>query len=467
MGRIGVYFKCVIGVLLLFLLIVVLYNILEPLIRKTEQKESEIVRSSFESDGPGSEQILCVDDNEEALMWRLRMIGSAKETITLATFDLRPDDSGTKVMSALSQAAERGVQVKLLIDGIYEIPFLNCSDTFHALVSQKNVETRIYNPVDVRGLFRGNYRMHDKYLIVDNMVYLLGGRNTNDIFLGDHKSGINIDRDILVYDTTGGNGESLQQLQNYFEQIWQESCVKAKKKGNRESYQEEYILFADLYEKLKKQYPDMENFTRWDEVTYPADKITLISNGTKAAKKSPQVLQTILGIADGQDDVLIQTPYVICNQYMYDTLRQITDEAEVKIILNAVEKGSNPWGCTDYLNNKKNILETGVEVYELMNEHAVHTKTVLVGDNLSIVGSYNLDMRSTYLDTELMLVIDSEQLNANIRGMAEDYMEKSVEVKPDGQTLVGPRYKEKQLSRGKRNLYQILRIVIRPIRHLL
>ena len=211
----------------------------------------------------------------------------------------------------------------------------------------------------------------------------------------------------------------------------------------------------------------MESFTQWDEVTYPADKITLISNGTRAVKKKPQILQTIVGITDGQDDVLIQTPYVICNRYMYDALRQITDEADVKIILNAVEKGSNPWGCTDYLNNRKNILETGVEVYELMNEHAVHTKTVLVGDNLSIVGSYNLDMRSTYLDTELMLVIDSEQLNAKIRGMEEDYMYKSVEVKPDGQTLVGPGYEEKQMNRKKRSFYQILRIIIRPIRHLL
>ena len=467
MKRIGAYFKYVAWTLLLFLLIVVFYNILEPLVRKTDTADGEIMRSSFESDGPGNEQILCVDDNEEALMWRLRMIGSAKETITLATFDLRPDDSGTKVMSALSQAAERGIQVKLLIDGIYEIPFLNGSDIFHALVSQENVETRIYNPVDIGGLFRANYRMHDKYLIVDNMMYLLGGRNTNDIFLGDHKSGINIDRDILVYDTTGGKGDSLQQLSTYFEKIWQEPCVKVKKKGNQESYKEEYSLFADLYEKLKEQYPDMESFTQWDEVTYPADKITLISNGTRAVKKKPQILQTIVGITDGQDDVLIQTPYVICNRYMYDALRQITDEADVKIILNAVEKGSNPWGCTDYLNNRKNILETGVEVYELMNEHAVHTKTVLVGDNLSIVGSYNLDMRSTYLDTELMLVIDSEQLNAKIRGMEEDYMYKSVEVKPDGQTLVGPGYEEKQMNRKKRSFYQILRIIIRPIRHLL
>lgn len=467
MGKISDLIKYVVMALLLFLLVVVLFNVLEPTLRQTSQTDIGIKKSSFESNISGEEQILCVDNNEEALLWRLRMIGGARQSIVLSTFDLRPDDNGTKVMAALFQAAERGVDIKLLLDGIYEIPFLNRSDTFHALMSHENVETGLYNPVDLNGLFRANYRMHDKYLIVDNTMYLLGGRNTNDIFLGDHKTGINVDRDILVYDTTGGKGESLQQLQAYFERIWQEPCVKQTKKSDPQDYTEEYALFTDLYKELKEKYPDIESYTQWEEATYPADKITLISNGIAAKKKSPDVLKTIAMLADGQEDVLIQTPYVICNSYMYDTLRQISEEAEVKIILNAVENGSNPWGCTDYLNHKQDILDTGVDVYELMNEHAVHTKTVLVGDNLSIVGSYNLDMRSTYLDTELMLVIDSEQLNARIRGMADEYMEKSIEIKADGQTTVGPKYKEKQQKTSKRVFYQILRVLIRPIRHLL
>jgi putative cardiolipin synthase len=40
--------------------------------------------------------------------------------------------------------------------------------------------------------------------------------------------------------------------------------------------------------------------------------------------------------------------------------------AKLQIVLNAVEKGSNPWGCTDYLNQKKKILETGVDVHALL-----------------------------------------------------------------------------------------------------
>ena len=64
-------------------------------------------------------------------------------------------------------------------------------------------------------------------------------------------------------------------------------------------------------------------------------------------------------------------------------------------------------------------------MYELMNDYPVHTKAVLINDRLSVVGSYNLDMRSTYLDTELMLVIDSEKLNQQIHETESDIWKKA------------------------------------------
>ena len=152
---------------------------------------------------------------------------------------------------------------------------------------------------------------------------------------------------------------------------------------------------------------------------------------------------------------------------MYDTLSEISSHAQLKIILNAVEKGSNPWGCTDYLNHKKKILETGADVYELMNQVPVHTKAVLSDERLSIVGSYNLDMRSTYLDTELMLVIDSRELNQQIQSTENVYMEKSKEVLSNGQETEGAQYETKVLNWQKKLFYGGLRNIIRPLRQLL
>lgn len=492
-----------------------LVNVFAPLYcRKPDEKFAEMLKQTeFTSDTPGGERIRCIDDNEEALLWRLRMIGAAKKSIVLATFDLRADESGTDLLAALNHAAEKGVEIKLLIDGIYQQLFLNGSREFQALTSRENVEVGVYNPVSPVGLFKLNYRMHDKYVIVDDKMYLLGGRNSNDIFLGDYTSDINVDRDILVCDTTNGKGESLQELEAYFQQIWNEDCVKLKggrKKNSSEisvleeaaddsegtesnlknpdivngksnaeneitdetqerlsKYEKQYQSLEMRYASLKEKYTDIEDYSSWQEDTIPANKITLVNNGTHAGPKTPLVLQTIRYLAKNADNVTIQTPYVICNGYMYDTLNEIASHAQLKIILNAVEKGSNPWGCTDYLNQKKKILNTGADVYELMNEVPVHTKAVLLDDRLSVVGSYNLDMRSTYLDTELMLVIDSKELNQQIQSTEGTYIEKSKEVLSNGQETEGVQYETKVLNWQKKLFYGVLRIIIRPLRQLL
>ena len=99
-----------------------LVNVFAPLYcRKPDEKFAETLKQTeFTSDTPGGERIRCIDDNEEALLWRLRMIGAAKKSIVLATFDLRADESGTDLLAALNHAAEKGVEIKLLIDGIYQ-----------------------------------------------------------------------------------------------------------------------------------------------------------------------------------------------------------------------------------------------------------------------------------------------------------------------------------------------------------
>ena len=95
----------------------------------------------------------------------------------------------------------------------------------------------------------------------------------------------------------------------------------------------------------------------------------------------------------------------------------------MEIITNDVSSGANPWGCTDYLNQKEKIWATGVQVHEYLGPHSNHTKAVLIDDRLSIVGSYNLDMRSTYQDTELMLRLIQKHCQQNLE-------KKSIATKP-------------------------------------
>ena len=69
----------------------------------------------------GQERILNIENNVDALVWRLRLIESAKENIMLSIFDFRDDNSGQDMMAALLNAADRGVKVQILVDGMEKI----------------------------------------------------------------------------------------------------------------------------------------------------------------------------------------------------------------------------------------------------------------------------------------------------------------------------------------------------------
>ena len=55
----------------------------------------------------------------------------------------------------------------------------------------------------------------------------------------------------------------------------------------------------------------------------------------------------------------------------------------------------------------------------------MHTKSILIDDRLSVIGSFNWDMRSAYLNTELMLLVDCPALNAALREQTEEMMRQS------------------------------------------
>lgn len=458
--------KVILTIVILFLLYIILGVVLPPL---RHRKAGEQGRQSFTSEQPEGERILCLDDNEEALLWRLKVIESAEEELIFSTFDLRDDNSGRDMMAAFLRASDRGVKVKILVDGINAFLYLRNDDHFQALASSPNVEIRFYNPVNLLLPWKLNYRMHDKYLIADDFVYIMGGRNTNDLFLGDYTDSKNIDRDILVYETEEGEDHSLKQLKDYFQSVWELSCCRPFRRGVNEDRLKAAGSLRSHYEEVTAvHYPEAFAQTDWETETMAAGKVTLCTNPVNPGNKEPVLWAVMQQLMEQGEDVIIQTPYVICSRDMYRGLSELSASGtRVQILINAIESGANPFGCIDYVNEKEELLETGAEMYECIADHSLHTKTILVDDRLSAVGSYNYDMRSTYLDTEMMLVIDSPELNRELREQAGELMDQSRHVRPDGTVVQGEDYPDRELSAGKRFFYQILRILIMPFRHLL
>lgn len=97
----------------------------------------------------------------------------------------------------------------------------------------------------------------------------------------------------------------------------------------------------------------------------------------------------------------------------------------------------------------------------------MHTKSILIDDRLSLIGSFNWDMRSAYLDTELMLLVDCPALNAALREQTEEMMRQSRLVSPDGTETAGAAYIAPEISPLKTALQTVIRILIRPFRFVL
>lgn len=447
---------------LLYLLFFVICVTLPPLFHK-EVDIAEQFRGV--ADPAGKDRVLCIDDNKEALLWRLRVIEEAKEELVMSVFDFRADNSGQDVMAALYHAADRGVEVKILVDGIPGTFYLRGNKTFRGFASHPNIEVRLYNPVNLLTPWKINYRMHDKYLMADGGTFLLGGRNVNNLFLGEYREKQNVDRDILVWPEKEG-GAALQ-LKEYFENIWGLSCNE-ELVYSRDKYGREKEKLKGHYEKLRENYPTAFEEVDWQGETLETEGVSLCVNPIRAENKKPVLWNRLCGLMKEGERILVETPYMICDEDMYREISILSGEGkQVQIMLNGPQGGANPFGCADYLRQKENILGTGSEVFEWAGEQSLHTKTFLIDDRISVVGSYNLDIRSTYLDTEMMLFIDCPKLNGMLYEEAMAKTEKSLHVMSDGTEHPGKDYRpgERSFLRDMRSGF--LRVVLVPFRHLL
>ena len=458
-------------IVLAFLAYVILGTTL-PFLKHKEvsaQYRQQFKPEEFLADGPGTERAAFLKDNYEAFVWRLKMMEEAKEEIIMSTFDFDEDDAGLDVMAALIHAADRGIRVKVLIDGFSGFLDVTGSEWFKALASHENIELKIYAPLNLLKPWEIQTRLHDKYVIIDDKMYLLGGRNNTNLFLGDYPGHKNIDRELFIYEQETAKNSSLMQLKDYFEKIWALPESKSFECGKQtKKVKKAYEALTDRWQHIRETYPEGFAQTDWEEETFAVNKVTLLTNPMEAVNKEPQLWYALHQLMMQGQNVTIHTPYIICSDRMYEDLSLLCRTVQnVEIITNDITSGANPFGCTDYLNQKEKILDTGVTVHEYLGETSNHTKTVLIDERISIVGSYNLDMRSTYLDTEMMLVVDSPELNRILRDVAQENITYSKSISKGKDYVYGDNYVPREFSLGKKIYYGVLRVLIRPIRHLL
>ena len=147
---------------------------------------------------------LLLDNNAESLHQRLMLIDEARYSLDIQYYLWYGDDSGELVFKRVMDAARRGVRVRLITD---DVLLASEDETIAVIDAHPNVEGRLFNPwrqhssqrsvKAAQTIERFNYRMHNKLIVADNHIAILGGRNLGDEYFGLNNTFNFLDIDVL------------------------------------------------------------------------------------------------------------------------------------------------------------------------------------------------------------------------------------------------------------------------------
>ena len=306
--------------------------------------------------------------------------------------------------------------------------------------------------------------LHDKYIVADHKYLLMGGRNMFDYFLGTHKGkSKGIDREILIVNQGSKDQGAVGQIRRYFQKVWNLEVCKTKfstcSKNKKEKEVKRLLSHAE-----KVKVPDYD----YQKITVPTKKTTLVTNPTTIYGKEPVVFETLKQLMlQAKSKVIIHTPYAVFSKEMYEGIAQVKQQVpNTTMILNSIASGDNICASADYQKNRSKILDTGVSLYEYMGRHSTHGKSLIIDDDIAVVGSYNFDCRSTYVDTETMLVVQGKEITKQLEEDFSRLKSGSLKVNQDGSYQNDKDVAERTMDSKKQGMIKILSYIIQAFRYL-
>ncbi len=429
--------------------------------------------------------VYVLEDGVSAMVSRAWLSEYAEESIDIQYFIFSVDNVGIIACDYLVRAADRGVKVRILVDDIMVDAGI---EEILALDAHENISIKIYNPgVNLgRNLFNkiqkfttefrsANQRMHNKTFIVDNRVVITGGRNMADEYFDyDHEYNFR-DRDVLLI----GNGT--KQVSTSFDSFWNNYLSVA---VTALSDTELPAVDASRFDGLHKYAYNPENF--WPQIRSKIENLPTVFKDLAASGEITWVKQiqfisddpgkneTTSGLGGGgrtttalmklissaTSTIDIQTPYLITTKESRALLSAaIKRGVSVRILTNSLASTDNIEAFSAYQASRKELLETGVRIFEFKPDAEIsttmmkndlydslghtptfglHAKSMVIDGRTTIIGTFNLDPRSSNLNTECITVISSEEVSKSVlEGMLidiqpENAWETTFEFNPDG-----------------------------------
>lgn len=386
---------------------------------------------------PGPDRISLLETPEEGLGVRLKLFENAKRTLDVVCHTIHAGESTDAFFEGILRAADRGVSVRILLDGKASVLWPAVNRKIRALHAHPGIECRRYNPVHPLKPWKWHFLMHDKFIVVDGRYLLLGGRNIGDKFFApeDYAGKFSNDRDVLVLQCAARGGcapSAAGQAAAYFEALWSYPDTKRVRGGYPEGRRNaEYAAMRASAGRFERAHPNYYRRTMQDyaDMTMPTRRITLLHNPVGTRRKAPWIFETLCAVArEAQGSVMLQSPYVTANRFILSALSRIADRVSLTLLTNSAASTPNFPAYSNYFTQRRKFLKTGADIYEFQSRHSIHGKAVVIDGRLGMLGSFNMDDRSMHLDTEIMLAVDSEPFAQSLEGAIRTIQAQSLRV---------------------------------------
>jgi cardiolipin synthase len=337
---------------------------------------------SLEIDG---NRLTLLPDGPGRLKALLQLIDQAERSVRLLYYIYAQDQSGTLVYEAIDRALDRDVQVSLLVDGF---GLKTAEDFFTPLIAKGLVFCKFHPTFGRRYLIRN----HQKLALADGRTVLIGGFNVEDSYFGTVEEGAWRDLGLLV------EGSAAERLVSYYDALLRWALTK----GAR---------IRDL-NRLVHRFSENHGILQW----------TL---GGPTRGLSPWATATSRDLLSSRDVEMIAA-YFAPTWAMLRRIGRIGSRGRARIITAAKSDNHATIAAARY--TYKNLLRRGVEIFEYLPTK-LHTKLVVL-DDIVHIGSSNFDIRSLYLNLEMMLRVDDPDFAMMMRNYFEQQLSACEQITP-------------------------------------
>ncbi len=415
------------------------------------------VFDSLMAEHEGKTGIYVLEKGEESLLGRAWLTDKAQETIDIQYFIWSTDNVGILASEALLRAAERGVKVRVLVD---DFLIDAAEESLLALATHPNVSIKIYNPRHsvgisswkryfylITGFRKSNQRLHNKIAIFDGRVGITGGRNmANEYYDFDHEYNFR-DRDVILA------GHSVLDMTRVFNEFWNTELsvsVEELLEATLEDITEDeindarkvlHIYAGDSANYAAEVKSALENMTVkvmklwpmliWDDTVFVSDKPGKNTGDSGLGGGGDSTTYLLNEVMLAKKSITIQSPYLVMPKGGLGVFSDLIKQGvTVNIVTNSLASTDNLLAFSGYQNQKKELLDIGINVFEYkpypaiakellmragytkkkMPVFAIHAKTMVIDSKTLFIGTFNLDPRSANLNTEVGVIVKNEIL---------------------------------------------------------